>query len=83
MPKKRLEDAQDPVQGFTPREIVSVSNEEVDTTNWLAFCFPNDTVTYKINNAGTAMSLPAGSIRVVDVDTKSIHFAETAVCEVM
>jgi hypothetical protein len=71
------------IQGFAPTEIQAITTGTVDTTNWLAFCFPNDDMDYKINAAGIAMTLPAGSVRVVDESVTSIEFTGTANCEVM
>jgi hypothetical protein len=87
MPKKRLEDAQAPVQGFAPRVIMDIADDaEPDTTNWMAFCFPEDDVTYQINGAGETATIVAGSIRVVGVDVLTIKFSDistAAKCEVM
>lgn len=74
------------VQGFAPDTIVSVANGSVDTSTWLAFCFPNDDVTYQLNGAGTAATLPAGNIRVLKSFITSVTFSgisTTAPCEVM
>lgn len=73
------------VQGFAPKQLVSISSSTQDTTNWVAFCFPNIDVDYQLNAAGEVVTLPAGSVRVVDNSITSIAFTivGTAKCEVM
>jgi hypothetical protein len=73
------------IQGFAPRSIEALTTGSQDTTNWLAFCFPEVNVTYQINDAGGEAILPAGAVRVVDRAVESITFTiiGTAKCEVM
>jgi len=72
------------IQGFAPTEIISVSAGNVDTTEWLAFCFSEDVI-YQINGSGETATLLAGSIRVVSKHVSSITFSGfgSAKCEVM
>jgi hypothetical protein len=73
------------IQGFAPTEIIAVGAESKDTTNWLAFCFPDADVIYQINGAGETATLSAGSIRVVHDSVNSITFSgiTSESCEVM
>lgn len=73
------------IQGFAPRLIQTISAENTDTTEWLAFCFPNDDVIYQLNGAGATAVLTAGQVRVVHSTVDSITFSgiTTASCEIM
>ena len=73
------------LNGFAPQLILSISAETKDTSEWLAFCFPADDVTYQINGAGHTATLTAGTIRVLAENTRTIAFSgiSEAACEVM
>jgi hypothetical protein len=74
------------VQGFAPKQIIDQANGTLDTTHLVAFCFPNDDVTYQLNGAGETISLPAGTVRCVADGISSIVFSAisgTAKLEIM
>lgn len=73
------------IQGFSPKRIETITPGNVDTSLWVAFCFPADDVTYQINGAGPTATLSAGTIRVVRDSIDSITFSGfvSASCEIM
>lgn len=74
-----------PIQGFTPRSIQLISAGSVNVSDWTAFCFPEDDITYQINGAGQTATIPSGTIRVVDNSINTITFSgfAAAKCEIM
>ena len=74
-----------PIQGFAPSKIISISSESVDVSDWLAFCFPESDVIYQINGSGPSVTLPANTIRVLSDNVNTITFSgiTTVSCEVM
>jgi hypothetical protein len=71
-----------PIQGFTPRLIKTVTTWNCAADDAVAFRVPAS-VTYQLNGTGAAGTLQAGAVTVIHRDVTSITFGSSTTIEVM